>query len=155
MHRSLFIASPKPLDLDGWNNLLDWDDYEIAEAIDGADYADLVTNKTIGANNLKFFKYLIIINKDENNLLVTISKENRQKCRKWKADACRRYADDIEAGNRYSQSWQDIDAIKNDADFFMPNFELPFNYFDMYSEYSDDLPDKFYICRNMFYDYHT
>ncbi|MGN0311421.1 MAG: hypothetical protein ACI4CC_01490 [Lachnospiraceae bacterium] len=150
MHDTLLIASPKPLNPEEWNDLLDWEDYEIAEAIDGADYADLVTGGNIRADDLKFFQYLTIEDKDENNLLVTISEENRQKCRNWKAKAYRRYADDIETGDRYSDSWRDVDAIENDVDFFLPTYDS----LDIYSEYSDNLPDKFYICRKMYYDYH-
>lgn len=150
MHRSLFIASPKPLDTDGWNDLLEWEDYEIAEAIYDADYADLITNRNINANDLKFFEYLTIEAKDENNLFVTISDKNRQRCQNWKSEVYHAYSNDIAAGKRYTQNWLTIDAIENDADFFIPDNDC----LGIYSEYSSDLPDKFYICRKMYYDYH-
>lgn len=150
MHRSLFIASPKPLDMDGWNDLLEWEDYEIAEAIYDADYAELITNRNINANDLKFFEYLTIEAKDENNLFVTISDKNRQRCQNWESEVYHAYSNDIAAGKRYTQNWLTIDAIENDADFFIPDNGC----LDIYSEYSSDLPDKFYICRKMYYDYH-
>ena len=150
MHRSLFIASPKPLDMDGWNDLLEWEDYEIAEMIPYADYADLVTCKAINDDDLKFFEYLTIEAKDENNLFVTISDENRQKCQNWKSEVYYAYSNDIAAGKRYTQNWLTIDAIENGADFFIPDNDC----LGIYSEYSDELPDKFYICRKMYYDYH-
>lgn len=149
MYKSLFIASPKPLDKEGWNNLLNWEYYEIAKAIPYANYAYFFTDADFHADDLKFFKYLTIENKDENNLLVTISDENRQRCRKWKADAYRKYAADLETGNLYTQNRRTISAIEHYADFFLPDR------LGVYSEYSEDLPDKFYVCRNMYYFYHV
>lgn len=149
MYKSLFIASLEPLDKEGWNDLLDWTDSEIAEAIPYADSANLITDANFHANDLAFFKYLTVENYDESNLLVTISEENRQKCRNWKADVYRRYADNLEAGKPDTQDRWIINAIEQDADFFLP---LCLS-LDIYSDYSEDLPDKFYVCRNMYYLY--
>lgn len=159
-HRTLFIASKTPKTKQEWEESLNSiEDYDIANKIADADYTELVSDPDY-LNNLylsgQFPCDYINYNKapNDSNFKAEISPSARQECRKWEAKVYHDYADDLAKGKQFTKSWFLVDSFSNDVDFLFVDEDC-YRFGTLLNQYSEELPDHFFICRDFYYNYHV
>lgn len=164
MHSIVYVCDSIPHTAEEWKKHTK-NEWDVASVIDGADYADYVSD-TVKKPSEYFYS---VEDYDSNNYKITITNDDRKRFAKFKADVLCQYANDVENGRRWTEAQFAHEAIlygtpeeflfaddRPYVDFFVAGaYYLSDSDFSNsgYSR-SENGVQTFYVNRHAYYDYH-